>query len=63
MYLVNASAGEQKGVVSDTNVIFEIIRENTDIPCAVELGNATPEQVERFSAIADGVIVRGIFRK
>lgn len=63
LYLVIGGTGERNGVVAEPEEIVKIVRENTDIPCAVELGDSTPEQVERLSAIADGVIIRGIFRK
>ena len=34
-----------------------VIRENTDIPCAIGFGISTPEQAAKMSAISDGAIV------
>jgi tryptophan synthase alpha chain len=34
-----------------------VVRENTDVPCAIGFGISTPEQAKHMGAIADGVIV------
>lgn len=49
------------GVRSEINTnisnIVKIIRENTDVPCAVGFGIHSPDQAKTMSAVSDGVIV------
>lgn len=42
-----------------TNVssIISVVRQNTDIPCAVGFGISTPEQAKKMAEISDGAIV------
>ncbi|MDO4486420.1 MAG: tryptophan synthase subunit alpha [Bacillota bacterium] len=35
----------------------ELVRENTDIPCAIGFGISTPEQAAKMAGISDGAIV------
>jgi tryptophan synthase alpha chain len=37
--------------------IVSIIRQNTDVPCAIGFGISTPEQAKKMAAVADGAIV------
>lgn len=60
LYLVSGGTGERSGVVADPEEIMKIVRENTDIPCIAEISDAAPELAEKFSEVADGVIIRGI---
>ena len=34
-----------------------MIRENTDVPCAIGFGISTPEQAKKMADISDGAIV------
>ena len=49
--------GERKEITTDIGAIVKIIRENTDLPCAVGFGISTPEQAKKMSALSDGAIV------
>ena len=37
--------------------IVKVVRENTDVPCAIGFGISTPEQAKKMSQISDGAIV------
>ena len=41
----------------DLESMVSIVRENTDLPCAIGFGISTPEQAKHMSSYADGVIV------
>ena len=49
--------GVRSEIKTDLASIVKIIRENTDVPCAIGFGISTPEQAAKMSAIADGVII------
>ena len=49
--------GMRSEIKTDLSSIVKVIRENTDVPCAIGFGISTPEQAEKMAAIADGVIV------
>lgn len=49
--------GMRSEINTDLNSIVEIIRENTDVPCAIGFGISKPEQAAKMAGIADGVIV------
>ncbi len=49
--------GVRQEITTDIGSIVRVIRENTDIPCAVGFGISTPEQARAMSRDADGVIV------
>ncbi len=36
---------------------MKVVRENTDVPCAIGFGISTPEQAKKMAGIADGAIV------
>lgn len=59
IYLVSSMGvtGMRSEITSDLSSIVSEIRDITDVPVAIGFGISTPEQAERFSAIADGVIV------
>ncbi|MGN0647667.1 MAG: tryptophan synthase subunit alpha [Oscillospiraceae bacterium] len=59
IYLVSSLGvtGVRNEIKSDLTAIVKVIRENTDIPCAIGFGISTPEQAGAMSAIADGAIV------
>jgi len=59
VYLVSSLGvtGVRSEIKTDLGAIVRVIRENTDIPCAIGFGISTPEQAEKMAKIADGVIV------
>ena len=59
IYLVSSLGvtGMRSEINTDLESIVKIIRENTDVPCAIGFGISTPEQAKKMSAIADGAIV------
>jgi len=59
LYIVSSLGvtGTRSEITTDLNSIVKIVRENTDIPCAIGFGISTPEQAKEMSQIADGVIV------
>ena len=42
-----------------TNIgdIVKVVRDNTDVPCAVGFGISKPEQAQAMAAVSDGAIV------
>lgn len=59
LYIVSSLGvtGVRNEISTDLPSIVKIVRENTDIPCAIGFGISTPEQAKMMSEIADGVIV------
>lgn len=49
--------GVRSEIKTDLTSIVEVIRENTDVPCAIGFGISTPQQAKTMADIADGVIV------
>lgn len=49
--------GVRTEIKTDIKSIVDVIRENTDVPCAVGFGISKPEQAAKMSAISDGAIV------
>ena len=49
--------GVRSEIKTDLAAIVKVIRENTDIPCAVGFGISTPEQAAKMAGISDGAIV------
>ncbi|MDO4267934.1 MAG: tryptophan synthase subunit alpha [Eubacteriales bacterium] len=59
LYLVSSLGvtGTRSEINTDLASIVKVIRQNTDIPCAIGFGISTPEQAEKMASIADGAIV------
>lgn len=59
LYIVSSLGvtGTRTEITTDLDSIIRVVRENTDIPCAIGFGISTPEQAKRFGSMADGVIV------
>lgn len=59
IYIVSSLGvtGVRSEITSDIDSIVSLIRENTDLPCAVGFGISTPEQAEGMAAKSDGAIV------
>lgn len=49
-------AAEESGHVLLASIV-KVVRENTQIPCAIGFGISTPEQARKMAGIADGAIV------
>ncbi|MBQ9871904.1 MAG: tryptophan synthase subunit alpha [Eubacterium sp.] len=49
--------GTRSEIKTDIASIVKVIRENTDVPCAVGFGISTPEQAAKMAGISDGAIV------
>lgn len=43
--------------LAEHNMLVELVRENTDIPCAIGFGISTPQQAAKMAGISDGAIV------
>ena len=49
--------GTRSEIKTDLQSIVDVIRANTEVPCAIGFGISTPEQAKKMAAIADGAIV------
>ncbi len=59
LYIVSSLGvtGARSEIQTDLASIVKVVRQNTDIPCAIGFGISTPEQAGRMASLADGVIV------
>ena len=59
LYVVSSLGvtGVRSAISTDIGAMVRLIRENTDIPCAVGFGISTPEQAKKMAALSDGAIV------
>ncbi len=59
IYLVSSLGvtGVRNEITTDLKSIVEVIRKNTDMPCAIGFGISTPKQAAEMASIADGAIV------
>jgi len=59
IYLVSSLGvtGVRSEIKTDLESIVEVIRANTDTPCAIGFGISTPEQAAKMAGISDGAIV------
>lgn len=59
LYIVSSLGvtGTRSEITTDIKYIINVVRENTDIPCAVGFGISTPEQAKKMADISDGAIV------
>jgi tryptophan synthase alpha chain len=59
LYIVSSLGvtGTRSEIKTDLGSIVEVVRQNTDIPCAIGFGISTPEQAKRMADISDGAIV------
>ena len=49
--------GTRSEIKTDLASIVKVIRENTDVPCAIGFGISTPKQAKKMADISDGAIV------
>lgn len=59
LYIVSSLGvtGTRSEIKTDITSIVEVVRQNTDIPCAVGFGISTPEQAKKMADLSDGAIV------
>lgn len=59
LYIVSSLGvtGTRSEITTDLDSIIRVVRDNTDIPCAIGFGISTPEQAAKMAAISDGAIV------
>lgn len=59
LYIVSSLGvtGTRSEIKTDLASIVDVVRQNTDIPCAIGFGISTPEQAHQMTAISDGAIV------
>ena len=59
IYIVSSLGvtGVRSEITTDIPSLVALVRENTDVPCAVGFGISTPEQAAKMAQCSDGVIV------
>ncbi len=59
VYIVSSLGvtGTRNEIKTDLASIINVVRENTDVPCAIGFGISTPEQAKKMTDISDGAIV------
>ncbi len=59
LYVVSSLGvtGTRSEIKTDLKSIVSVVRQNTDIPCAIGFGISTPEQARKMAGISDGAIV------
>ena len=65
LYIVSSLGvtGVRSSITSDIGGMVKIVRENTDVPCAVGFGISTPEQAAAMASLSDGAIVGSAIEK
>ncbi len=59
LYIVSSLGvtGTRTEITTDLASIVRVVRDNTDIPCAIGFGISTPEQARKMASLSDGAIV------
>lgn len=59
LYIVSSLGvtGTRSEIKTDLASIVRVVRQNTDIPCAIGFGISTPEQAKQMADLSDGSIV------
>lgn len=59
LYIVSSMGvtGVRSKIETDIAGMVKLVRESSDVPCAIGFGIATPEQAREMASIADGAIV------
>lgn len=59
LYIVSSLGvtGTRSEIKTDIKSIVKVVRENTDVPCAIGFGISTPEQAKKMADVSDGAIV------
>ncbi len=59
LYIVSSMGvtGTRTEITTDLKSIIDVVRKNSDIPCAVGFGISTPQQAAKMADLSDGAIV------
>ena len=59
LYIVSSLGvtGTRSEITTDLASIVDVVRANTNIPCAIGFGISTPEQAAKMAGLSDGAIV------
>lgn len=59
LYIVSSLGvtGTRSEIKTDLTSIVKVVRENTNLPCAIGFGISTPERAKKMAEISDGAIV------
>ena len=59
LYIVSSLGvtGTRTEITTDLDAIVRVVRQNTEIPCAIGFVISTPEQARKMAAVSDGAIV------
>jgi tryptophan synthase alpha chain len=59
IYIVSSLGvtGVRSEITTDIGAMVRLVKENTDVPCAVGFGISTPDQAKKMAGFADGAIV------
>lgn len=59
LYIVSSLGvtGTRSEIKTDLASIVSVVRQNTDLPCAIGFGISTPEQAKKMADVSDGAIV------
>lgn len=59
LYIVSSLGvtGTRSRITTDIASIVRVVRENTNVPCAVGFGISTPDQAREMAGLSDGAIV------
>lgn len=59
IYLVSSLGvtGTRNEITTDLSSVMSVIKENSDVPCAIGFGISKPEQAAAMAKISDGIIV------
>ncbi len=59
LYIVSSLGvtGTRSEITTDLASIIRVVRDNTDVPCAIGFGISTPDQAKKMADLSDGVIV------
>ena len=59
IYMVSSLGvtGTRSEITTDISAMTDLVKKNSEVPCAVGFGISTPEQAEKMAALSDGAIV------
>ncbi|MCR4591243.1 MAG: tryptophan synthase subunit alpha [Lachnospiraceae bacterium] len=59
LYIVSSLGvtGTRSEITTDIGSMMKVVRENTDLPCAIGFGISTPDQAKKMAGLSDGAIV------
>ena len=59
IYMVSSLGvtGTRSEITTDISAMTELVKKNTEVPCAVGFGISTPEQAAKMAELSDGAIV------